>query len=68
MGQNIPRTKKKNRPLWALVADNILAKVLPKPEANTPLEMRINVFLQTWNVKRSAIPPRLRKMLDTAKK
>ncbi|TFY69397.1 hypothetical protein EVJ58_g437 [Rhodofomes roseus] len=57
-----------DRPLWALVADRILARLVPKTEEKIPPTLRQNVFLQSWKVKISAAPARLRKLLETAKK
>ncbi|TFY59887.1 hypothetical protein EVJ58_g5494 [Rhodofomes roseus] len=56
-----------DRPLWALVADTILARAVPKTEERIPPGLRQNTFLQSWKVKISAVPTRLRKILETAK-
>ena len=55
------------RPLWALVADAILARGISKAEENIPLELRQNVFLQTWTARSSSVPTRLKRSFAAAK-
>lgn len=55
-----------DRPLWALVADKILARSIRTAEVNLPFDLRQNVFLQSWSAKTSAIPHRLRKSFKVA--
>ncbi|TRM62020.1 hypothetical protein BD626DRAFT_404894, partial [Schizophyllum amplum] len=71
-----------SRPLWAYVADALLAHYTPKAEVPQAKELRINPFLQTWqpykrahapkvagtNGKAKAIPPFLHKLIDCAER
>ena len=55
------------RLLWALVADAILARGISKTKESTPLELRQNIFLQTWTARASATPTRLKRSFAAAK-
>ena len=54
------------RPMWATVADAILAHLAPKNDP-TPYETKINYFLQHWATLTSCLPPDLQRLLKTAK-
>ena len=56
-----------DRPLWALVADKILARGIRRAEDSLPLDLRQNIFLQSWSAKTTAVPHRLRKSFKVAK-
>lgn len=56
------------RPIWAKVADAIMAKRTPQSES-LPEELRINAFLQSWKTcKGKKAPHSIRRMLKIAKK
>jgi exonuclease III/ribonuclease HI len=60
-----------SRPLWAKVMDAILASNTPNSEKDIPMEIRANVFLQSWKTYRGKgkrMAPTIRRILDTAKK
>jgi hypothetical protein len=58
-----------NRPMWALVADAMIAKNVPQTESNVDPIMRQNVFLQSWKTKmKSKVPKAIQNLLNTAKK
>ncbi|THU77988.1 hypothetical protein K435DRAFT_597321, partial [Dendrothele bispora CBS 962.96] len=59
------------RPLWALLADTILATNVPSSERNIPVEIRINTYLQSWKTAmtiRSNQPPDLLRMIKVGQK
>ncbi|PPQ86386.1 hypothetical protein CVT26_004754, partial [Gymnopilus dilepis] len=60
-----------DRPRWAYLADILIARNLPKDQEKIPMELRQNIYLQTWTTKTSAssrLPQSLRAMLKVAKK
>ncbi|KAJ7106852.1 hypothetical protein C8R43DRAFT_905988 [Mycena crocata] len=55
------------RATWAYVADNTIAKhPLEKPKVEKGLQ--VNTFMQSWSPKRSDLPPRLKEMVNVAKR
>ncbi|KAJ7151847.1 hypothetical protein C8R43DRAFT_836132, partial [Mycena crocata] len=55
------------RATWAYIADETLARhklVTPKVERSS----QVNTFLQSWSPKRSDLPPRLKDMVNVARK
>lgn len=56
------------RPLWAEVADAMLAHNTPKTEDQILEETRMNVFLQSWVTKVSEIPLHLKEAFKATKK
>ncbi|KAJ7172986.1 hypothetical protein C8R43DRAFT_874076, partial [Mycena crocata] len=58
------------RPLWAFVADELQAlNILGKYDKAVKKDMRLNVFLQSWNSKAAGnLPEDLEKMMKTALK
>ncbi|TBU53794.1 hypothetical protein BD310DRAFT_785919, partial [Dichomitus squalens] len=60
-----------DRPKWAFVADDILAVNVPKSVRPRERQLRLNMFLQSWNAKKRAaknIPNELRAMIAVADK
>jgi len=58
-----------NRPMWALVADAMIAKNVPQTESNVDPIIRQNVFLQSWKTKmKSKVPKSIQNLFNTAKK
>ncbi|THU92022.1 hypothetical protein K435DRAFT_672931, partial [Dendrothele bispora CBS 962.96] len=60
-----------NRPLWALLADALLAINVPTYENNIPKDLRKNCYLQTWTTStnsRSSQPTDLLRMIKTGHK
>jgi ribonuclease HI len=58
-----------NRPLWAQVADAIMAKLTPQRESRINITLKNNVFLQNWKTLNSKKSPKMiRKLIQTAKK
>ncbi|THU86863.1 hypothetical protein K435DRAFT_682856 [Dendrothele bispora CBS 962.96] len=59
------------RPLWAHLADTILATNTPSSEKNIPSTIRINCYLQSWKTTmttRSNQPPDLLRMIKVGQK
>ncbi len=56
------------RPLWAYLADDLLANHVPKACRPTIPSLRINTFLQNWNPKMRGLPDELKAMLNVARK
>ncbi|KAI0782455.1 hypothetical protein BC629DRAFT_1255719, partial [Irpex lacteus] len=59
------------RPIWAYVADVLIAKSTAACDRNTLLSERRNTFIQTWHAstrKPSALPESLKTMLKIAEK
>ncbi|THV02272.1 hypothetical protein K435DRAFT_653642, partial [Dendrothele bispora CBS 962.96] len=59
------------RPLWALLADTLLATNTPSSEKNTPRSIRINYYLQSWKTgttSQSNQPPDILRMLKIGRK
>ncbi|KAI0742776.1 hypothetical protein C8Q80DRAFT_1066416, partial [Daedaleopsis nitida] len=56
-----------SRPLWALVADDILARLTPKECAAKFADVRLNPFLQDWKPMASKLPPELKAIVQAAK-
>ncbi|KAF5375493.1 hypothetical protein D9615_009178 [Tricholomella constricta] len=60
-----------DRPLWALIADALLARNTPKTEEKVDKRVRQNIFLQSWKsstTERAGTPPDLRNLQKIAKK
>ncbi|THU86570.1 hypothetical protein K435DRAFT_613258, partial [Dendrothele bispora CBS 962.96] len=60
-----------NRPLWAFLADALLANNTPASENNVPKDIRANCYLQSWTTStspRSSQPTDLLKMIKTGQK
>lgn len=57
-----------DRPLWAFVADELLAKKAQACDTNVPEVLRRNTYLQTWDTKVTELPNDLAKMVKTATK
>ncbi len=56
------------RPIWAYVADDILAKHVPKDVRLREADLRVNPFLQNWKPKTRGLPPELEGIMTVAKK
>lgn len=60
----------RDRPVWAALADALLARAAAFTAKSTAPEARINAFLQTWEVstrKAAGLPEDLRRMVTAAK-
>jgi ribonuclease HI len=62
-----------DRPTWARIMDTITANTTPTTEKEIPVEIRVNVFLQTWKTitgykKEVHVPKSIRRILSIAKK
>ena len=60
-----------SRPRWAYLADTLLARAIASQFRHVCMDVRINTFLQTWEVsprKSSGIPEDLAAMIRTAKR
>jgi hypothetical protein len=58
-----------DRPLWALVADAIMAKLTPQKESKTDIALKDNVFLQSWKtLSNGKTPKTIRRLIQIAKK
>ena len=58
-----------NRPLWALVADAIMAEQVPQSELRTDKAVRLNIFLQNWKTLSGPKAPKtIKKLVKTAKR
>ncbi|KDQ33712.1 hypothetical protein PLEOSDRAFT_1031451 [Pleurotus ostreatus PC15] len=64
--------KLENRPLWTFFADRILARNGKKSDENMPIELKNNMFLQSWRTKlngtANTCPKELSTMISTALK
>ncbi|KAJ3008140.1 hypothetical protein NUW54_g3267 [Trametes sanguinea] len=58
----------KNRPLWALLADDIFARTTATKCIPAERSLRINPFLQNWAPTRNKLPAELKALTDSAKK
>ncbi|OJT14670.1 Transposon TX1 uncharacterized 149 kDa protein [Trametes pubescens] len=56
------------RPMWACVADDLLAHNVPSGAFPREPSLRINTFLQHWKPKLKGLIPELRALLNVAKK
>ncbi|KAF8895864.1 hypothetical protein CPB84DRAFT_1682116, partial [Gymnopilus junonius] len=57
------------RPIWALVADALIATNQPTSERNVESEVKFNYFLQSWKTSQvGKIPRTIKGLLTTAKK
>ena len=56
------------RPTWAVVADAIIALHTPQSENRIPKEIKINIFLQSWQTCLTKLPEDLKCMLKVATK
>ncbi len=57
-----------DRPIWAFVADDLLAGCVPKDCPMKTRELRVNPFLQNWKPKARGLPHELTSMIAVAKK
>src|SRR5271168_5342052 len=58
-----------DRPIWAFVADALMAAKVPTSERNVEVGMRRNVFLQSWTTYTgSKVPKCLQSLLLASKK
>ncbi|THU98758.1 hypothetical protein K435DRAFT_617370, partial [Dendrothele bispora CBS 962.96] len=60
-----------NRPLWAFLADALLANNTPASENSVPMDIRTNCYLQSWTTSTSPCssqPTDLLKMIKTGQK
>ncbi|KAI9065871.1 hypothetical protein FKP32DRAFT_1566910, partial [Trametes sanguinea] len=59
-----------DRPWWAMVADDIMARVVPKQLSPGVKERgtRINTFTQDWHPKEKALPEDLRAIISVARR
>ncbi|KAF9018688.1 hypothetical protein BDZ89DRAFT_910079, partial [Hymenopellis radicata] len=55
------------RPTWVYFANDILARATLSAERNVPLEVKLNIFLQSFNTKIQDLPTDLVKILEVAK-
>ncbi len=61
----------RSRPMWAYIADALIARTVLAADRTVEPAARINTFLQTWNInsrRGSALPEDLRRMVRTANK
>ncbi|KAH9890115.1 hypothetical protein C8Q73DRAFT_619887, partial [Cubamyces lactineus] len=56
------------RPLWALLADDLIARTVASKCVPTAKALRINTFLQHWRPSRNRLPHELKSILKVAKK
>ncbi|KAJ6559704.1 hypothetical protein B0H19DRAFT_944653, partial [Mycena capillaripes] len=56
-----------DRPLWAFVADELLAKKAHASDTNVDKLLRYNTYLQTWNTKSAELSADLASMVDAAR-
>lgn len=56
------------RPAWSFVHDAMVAENIQKAAGKVPSLARIQTFLQTWNVKTSALPEDLKRTWSVVKK
>ncbi|KAJ6532977.1 hypothetical protein B0H19DRAFT_965261, partial [Mycena capillaripes] len=56
-----------DRPLWAFVADELLARKAHISDTNIDELLRYNTYLQTWNTKSRELSADLASMVDAAK-
>ncbi|OJT10530.1 Transposon TX1 uncharacterized 149 kDa protein [Trametes pubescens] len=56
------------RPLWALVADDLFARATPIDAHPREMELRVNPFLQNWSPRTRSLGPELKALVQTAKK
>jgi hypothetical protein len=54
------------RPLWAFVADELLARKAQEADSNVDLDIRVNTYLQTWDTKVTELKPDLAAMVKVA--
>ncbi|RPD58237.1 hypothetical protein L226DRAFT_427297, partial [Lentinus tigrinus ALCF2SS1-7] len=57
-----------DRPMWAYLADDLIASHVPKACRPSQPELRLNTFLQNWNPKVRNLPNELKGMVNVAKK
>lgn len=57
-----------DRPLWALVADDLLANHVPRDVIPRDRELRVNTLLQHWAPKSRGLVPELAAIMSAAKK
>jgi hypothetical protein len=56
------------RPLWAFVADELLAKKAQEADSNVDMEIQVNTYLQSWDTKVTELNPDLATMVKVATK
>jgi len=57
-----------DRPMWAFVANRLIASASTAKEKNIDDDIKINLFLQTWNTKKQSLPDDLENMISIATK
>lgn len=57
-----------DRATWTYIADELMARHIPQSDENIDEWSKINIFLQSWNVKKGDLPQDLKDMLGVAKK
>ncbi|KAL1943280.1 hypothetical protein VTO73DRAFT_4355 [Trametes versicolor] len=57
-----------DRPMWALLADDLFALNVPSNATLKEEDLRINTFLQRWSPKMKGLPDELRALLKCARK
>ncbi len=55
-----------SHPLWAYAADAIIKHHTPASEENIELEIRSNIFLQSWKTSMNKLPADLKELVKTA--
>ncbi len=55
-----------SHPLWAYAADAIIKRHTPASEENIELEIRSNIFLQSWKTSMNKLPADLKELVKTA--
>ena len=58
----------KERPTWAAVADALIAFYTPQSESKIPHNLKMNIFLQSWQTCNTKLPDDLKYMLKVANK
>ncbi|KAI0641795.1 hypothetical protein C8Q79DRAFT_884404, partial [Trametes meyenii] len=56
------------RPMWAYLVDDLLARTVPKDSYPREKQLRTNTFLQLWEPKARSLPDELKAMLRIARK
>lgn len=57
-----------NRPTWAYVADVLISQNAHQGDHNVSVELRDNIFLQSWDTTTNRLPDDLGKLVKTARK
>ncbi|RPD52199.1 hypothetical protein L227DRAFT_481117, partial [Lentinus tigrinus ALCF2SS1-6] len=57
-----------DRPMWAYIADDLMANHVAKSCKPKHVDLRINTFMQKWNPKMRGLPQELKGMINVARK